>query len=405
MAAAQRGHRAVLAGLALCGALLATAPAQAHLMAAQKGTLNVVGDAAFLVLSVPVSALKGVDDDGDGALAVAELRNHTDAIRSQVQAGVQLHDAAGALALQLVMLDVTPPERTPQAAARHLTVMGRFQLRAPAGQPSASPDTPQAAALSPLSLTFTLFGTAAGERQQDLTITRQPDTQWLRFVPGHRTHALLPSAGAVLANYLRIGAEHVLSGPDHLLFLLVVLAAGWGWKSLLGALTCFTAGHALTLLACVWGGWSAPAAIVEPAIAATIVGLAAFDHWTRRRAQPLHTGVRLALVFACALVHGLGLAGALAELTQWPPGSAPLAWALVGFNLGIEAAQIGVATLAGLLVLGLEWGLALLPRLGQRLGLTGSVQPAVSQRVGQAATVAAMVAGSFWFIERVVQSV
>lgn len=51
-------------------------------MAAQKGTLNIVGDAAFLVLSVRVSALQGVDDDdGDGALSVAELRAHTDAVR------------------------------------------------------------------------------------------------------------------------------------------------------------------------------------------------------------------------------------------------------------------------------------------------------------------------------------
>jgi hypothetical protein len=152
IAAAQRWRRAALAGLAglaLCGALLATGPAQAHLMAAQKGTLNLVGDAAFLVLSVPVSALKGVDDDGDGALSVAELRAHIDTIRSQIQAGVQLHDAAGALPLQLVMLDVTPLENTAQAAARHLAVMGRFQLRTPAvptaaAQPAAPSPPPPA---------------------------------------------------------------------------------------------------------------------------------------------------------------------------------------------------------------------------------------------------------------------
>ncbi len=383
-AALQRWRRATLAGLILFGALLAAVPAHAHLMAAQKGTLNIVGDAAFLVLSVPVSALQGVDDDGDGALSVVELRAHTDTVRSQVQAGVTLHDSAGALPLQLVMLDVAPPENAPQAAARHLTVMGRFQLRAPAAQPGLA---------QPLSLTFTLFGKAESERQQDLTITRQPDTQWLRLMPDHPTHALLPSAGAVLAEYVRTGATHVLSGPDHLLFLLVVLAAGWGWKRLLGALTCFTAGHALTLLACMWGGWSAPAAVVEPAIAATIVGLAAFDQWTRRCARPLHTGVRLSLVFACALVHGLGLAGALAELTRWAPGSQQLTWALVGFNLGIEAAQVGVAALAGLLVLGLG------------AALKGWMQPLAAQRVGTMASAAAMMAGSFWFIERVALSI
>jgi len=63
-------------GWMLCGLLLCMAPARAHLIAAQKGTLNLVGDAALLVLSVPVSALRGVDDNGDAALSTAEFRAH-----------------------------------------------------------------------------------------------------------------------------------------------------------------------------------------------------------------------------------------------------------------------------------------------------------------------------------------
>jgi hypothetical protein len=383
--AAPGWRQAWLTVLALCGALWAAAPAQAHLMAAQKGTLNLVGDAAFLVLSVPVSALKGVDDDGDGALSRTELRTHADAIRTQVQAGVQLRGAAGALPLQLVMLDIAPPDTTPTAPASHLVVMGRFQL----DPPGRWPDGPVQAAPRALTFSFTLFGTTAREQQQDLTITRQKETQWLRFVPERPAHVLLPSAPAVLAEYVRTGVTHVLGGPDHLLFLLVVLAAGWGWRAWLGALTCFTAGHALTLMACVWGGWSAPAALVEPAIAATIVGMLAFDGWARWRSRTVRPGVRLALVFACALIHGLGLAGALSELTQWAPGSAQVVWALAGFNLGIEAAQIGVAALAALVVLGLK----------------GVMGPMAQQRASQFASVTAMMAGSFWLIERVLQSV
>jgi hypothetical protein len=93
-------------------------------------------------------------------------------------------------------------------------------------------------------------------------------------------------------------------------------------------------------------------------------------------------------VFACALIHGLGLAGALGDLTQWAPGSAQLAWAPAGFNLGIEAAQIGVAALVGLMVLGLKY-------------LMG---PMAHQRASQFASVVAMVTGSFWLVERVVQA-
>jgi hypothetical protein len=147
-------------------------------------------------------------------------------------------------------------------------------------------------------------------------------------------------------------------------------------------------GHALTLAVCVWGGWSAPARIVEPAIAATIVGMAAFDAWCRWQNKSPRLELRLSLVFACALIHGLGLAEALTGLTQWPEGSRPMLWALGGFNLGIELAQVAVAALAGLL----GWALSL---------LAGPAGPA---RAGQVATIAGMVAGSFWLAERVLQS-
>jgi hypothetical protein len=375
--ALQGWRRLGLALLVLWGALLGGAPAQAHLMAAQKGTLNIVGDAAFLVLSVPVSALRGVDDDRDDALSKAELAAHADAIRAQVLAGVQILGSGGALPLplQLVMLDTAPPDTDPAAAARHLVVLGRFQL--PAGS-----------ARDGLSLHLVLFGPSDSEQQQDLTITRQQETQWLRFTPERATQRLLPSVGAVFGDYVRSGATHVLSGADHLLFLLVVLSAGWRWRDLLGALTCFTAGHALTLVACVWGGWSLPDRIVEPAIAATIVGMAAFDAWGRWRAQPPRPGVRLALVFACALVHGLGLAGALTGLSQWTPGSRAMLWALAGFNLGIEAAQVGVAVLAGLVVTALQ----------------GLLAPLARQRASRFATLAVVAAGSLWFVERVIQA-
>jgi hypothetical protein len=93
---------------------------------------------------------------------------------------------------------------------------------------------------------------------------------------------------------------------------------------------------------------------------------------------------RLLLVFACALVHGMGLAGALKDLTQWPSGSAPFALALAGFNVGIEFAQIGVA----LLVIAAARLIQLRPGT-----------PAW-QRVTQYGSVASIAAGTFWLIER-----
>lgn len=353
---------------ALWCALLWMAPVQAHLMAAQKGTLNIVNDAAFLVLSVPVSALKGVDDDGDGALSKAELAAHAEAIRAQVKTGAELLGPDGSLPLQLMMLDIAPKENAPSAAGRQLVVLGRYE-----------------AGSTELALRFSLFGTGPDEQAQDITITRQDESQWLRFTPDQTAKVLLPGAAAVFGEYVLSGATHVLSGADHMLFLLVVLAAGWRWKSLLGALTGFTAGHALTLAVCVWGGWRVSDRIVEPAIAATIIGMAALDGWSRWYARPVPVRLRLGLVFACALIHGLGLAGAFRDLTQWTPGSSQLAWALAGFNGGIELAQIGVAALAGLTALGLK-----------RL-----VGGAVHQRASRSASLLALLAGTFWFVERV----
>lgn len=364
----------------LCAALLCVAPASAHVIAAQKGTLNIVGDAAFMVLSVPVAALHGVDDDGDAALSKAELQAHAEAVRAQVQAGVQLLGPHGPLPLQLVMVDVAAPDDAPTAPASHLSVLGRFQVRAAGSHAGTS----QADSSDALRLHFSLFGGQASERQQHLTITRQQQTQWLRFTPERPTHLLLPGAASILTEYVQAGAHHVLGGADHLLFLLVVLSAGWGWRGLLAALTCFTAGHALSLAACVWGAWSAPERFVEPAIAATIVGMAAFDAWGRWRARRAPPLFRLALVFVCALIHGLGLAGALTDLTQWPSGSGPMLWALAGFNLGVEAAQIGVA--AGTCFL--AWAL-------QRLLGAGA-----AQRAGELAAVGFMATGSLWFAQR-----
>jgi hypothetical protein len=54
--------------------------AEAHLMVAQHGTLNVVDDGVFMVLSLPVSAFDGVDDDNDGKVSMLEFNNHRGAI-------------------------------------------------------------------------------------------------------------------------------------------------------------------------------------------------------------------------------------------------------------------------------------------------------------------------------------
>ena len=282
-------------------ALAAAAPAQAHLMVAQRGTLNIVGDGAFMVLSLPVSAISGIDDDGDGKLSPAEFSAHRATIADAVNRKVQLLDAQGARPLEGLMMSLALSDEAPTLPVTQLVVLGRYAL---------------ANADQPLRFENRLFGKTAAEQTFQITVTKASNAQrqLLVLTPQQPARGLLPSTWSVFGDYVALGFEHIVVGYDHLLFLLVVLAASWGWRQVLLALTTFTAGHAITLLASVWGGLVVPAAWVESTIAATIVGMAAFDFRARRQGHPTSARLRLALVFTCALVHGLGLATAFTEL-------------------------------------------------------------------------------------------
>lgn len=367
-----RGRRALLA-LALGAVLLPTA--QAHLMVAQRGTLNLVDDGAFLALSLPVSALSGVDDDRDGQLSPAELRLHVADIQAQVQRGVQLlegGDEKRALMLQGVMMQLSSPDPAAGGAASQIVVLGRFAL---------------GAQRSGLRMRLTLFGVDGAERSQEITVSRGDQVQRLLLAPGREEGEILAGAWRLFTDHLAQGMSHVLSGPDHLLFLLVVLASGGGLRQLLWALSSFTLGHGITLAAVALGGLTVPSTVVEPAIAATIVGMALYDRWAGQRlpvgAGLAWPGVRLGLVFACALIHGLGLAGALGDLGL---DLRHRLWSLAGFNAGVEAGQLAVALVA-------VAALTAIRRFSGGAGL------ALTTRL---ASYTAMATGSFWLVQRVI---
>ncbi len=165
--------------LALLLGLASTA--QAHLMVAQHGTLNLVGTGAFLVLSLPVSAFEGVDDDGDGRLSFAELKAHRAAIEAAVVKRVRLADAHGVLPLQGVMLSLSPPDDAPAAPASQLVVMGRYALPG------------DAARVSALQWAMPLFGRHADEQRLVLNVTRGAEQQALLLQPGQAAVRLLPA--------------------------------------------------------------------------------------------------------------------------------------------------------------------------------------------------------------------
>ena len=184
---------------------------------------------------------------------------------------------------------------------------------------------------------------------------------------------------AVARSHLGLGVEHLLRGLDHVLFVVGLVLLVRSRRSLLLTVTAFTLGHSLTLALAVLGIVHVPTAPVEVAIAVSILLLAA--ELSRRGEAPDSWFARpAALALPFGLLHGLGFAGALAEIGL-PEAEIPLA--LFSFNVGIEVGQLFVVALA------LGIGAALRP-LAPRLPLWSGRVPAYA--IGSLA--------GFWVFER-----
>ncbi len=149
---------------------------------------------------------------------------------------------------------------------------------------------------------------------------------------------------SIFADYLRLGVEHLVTGPDHVLFVLGLLLLIRRWRRLVTAITAFTLGHSLSLALAALGVVSLPAAPIEVAIAATLLVLA-LDILRERRGESPGPVARWpwAVCAAFGLLHGMGFAGALAH-TGLPEGAIPLS--LFAFNVGIEIGQVGIVVIA-----------------------------------------------------------
>lgn len=150
-----------------------------------------------------------------------------------------------------------------------------------------------------------------------------------------------PTAAETASRLFVDGFSHVLpDGWDHCLFMLAMFLGAATWGQALRRSLVFTVGHSITLTAVAMGWLGQPGPWIEPFIALTI-GVSA---WLAFKGKPLERSALL-LPAAFGLVHGLGFAAAVADnLADWSAGDIVLI--LIGFNLGVEAAQalvIGVA--------------------------------------------------------------
>ncbi len=113
---------------ALCVGLVTVFAAQAHLMVAQHGTLNLTDDGVYMVLSVPVTAFHNVDDNGDGLLSAGELQSHHGAILAQALQGITLIVDGEEERLRGPLLSPTFGHGRPAHTAAQIVVTGRFPV-------------------------------------------------------------------------------------------------------------------------------------------------------------------------------------------------------------------------------------------------------------------------------------
>ena len=165
-------------------------------------------------------------------------------------------------------------------------------------------------------------------------------TSWTqRLTPGQPSDTIptRESPFAVSGVYLKLGVEHILTGIDHLLFILaLIIITRGGWK-LVKTVTAFTVSHSITLTAATLGFVHVPQRPVEAVIALSIVFVACEIVHRRQGWSGLTERWPWIVALTFGLLHGLGFAGALSEVGL-PQGHIPLA--LLFFSVGVEAGQL-----------------------------------------------------------------
>ncbi|MDZ4850471.1 MAG: HupE/UreJ family protein [Pirellulaceae bacterium] len=138
-------------------------------------------------------------------------------------------------------------------------------------------------------------------------------------------------------SFFLFGVEHILTGYDHLLFLIALLLSCTKFREATAIVTCFTLAHSITLALAAMEIVRFPSWIVESVIALSIVYVAIENLLVVPKLWP-----RAAITCGFGLVHGLGFASALRDIGLGTiPGG--VVWPLLKFNLGVEAGQLCVA--------------------------------------------------------------
>ena len=147
---------------------------------------------------------------------------------------------------------------------------------------------------------------------------------------------------SIPSSYLTLGIDHLISGADHILFILGLMFLVSGTVNMIKTITAFTVAHSITLGLSVLDLISLPRTTVEAVIALTIVFLALEISENKH-----YKSTPWLIAFGFGLLHGLGFANALTEIGI---ANEQLFLSLLFFNLGIEAGQLLMIPIFGVLI-------------------------------------------------------
>ncbi len=361
-----RGGLLVLLVLIVAGA--GARPAGAHWADQAVAEVVLIGGEARVALTFPTGLAAFADSDNSGRLSRAEVAAHRPELERFFVSHLSVRGSdapTGGRAVPGVLRVSAAPAAAPAGAgtpATHSALLLTYAWPQP---------------VKALTIRYDLFLPDVPTASCLATIVQGGKVQSVVFTPERREASFqLGRVSPVnqITSFIALGVRHILTGYDHLLFLLSLLIAGGAIRPLVKVVTAFTAAHSVTLSLAALGLVAFPARWVESAIALSIAYIAAENLWRRT----ISTRRRWAVTFGFGLVHGFGFASVLRELTLPRPA---LVTSLVGFNLGVELGQLTVVA-AAVLVL----------RLAQSWPHGAALRRWVS-----AGTVAA---GLLWFVQR-----
>lgn len=338
-------------------------PARAHWADLSVAEIAVADTRTEITLVFPTGLLPQADDDRDGQLSAAEVRAHAQDLHAAIGDKIRLADGdrPGSLAVEPVE---TPPslKGVSISPGTHSTLRLVYTWPRP---------------IRTITIRYNLFASGVSTASCLATILHGGQVRTFVFRPHAPDYAFALGHRALWQegwSFLLLGIEHILTGYDHLLFLLGLLMLGGGLRYLIKVVSAFTLAHSVTLTLAVLNVVSLPAQWVESVIALSIVYVAAENFWRKERALR----DRWLVTFGFGLVHGLGFASVLRKVSI-PPSN--LALSLASFNLGVEIGQIAVVALTFVLLLALRrW-----PR--ERL-------------LRRCVSASAIGAGLIWFVQR-----